>query len=60
MVEQRYRAVLEVLDEGVSVTEVPAGTGWCGRRSVRGCGGTRLRDEEADAVESSARDSLGE
>jgi hypothetical protein len=35
-VEQRYRAVLEVLEEGVSVRGGPA-LGWRGRRSIRGC-----------------------
>ena len=42
-VEQRYRAVLEVLEEGVSVTEVARRTGWCGRRCTGGCAGMRRR-----------------
>jgi hypothetical protein len=43
-VEQRYRAVLEVLDEGVWVTEVARGTGWCGRRCTGGGGGADRGD----------------
>ena len=38
VVEQRYRAVLEVLD-GASVTRWPAVSGCRGRRCMRGCGG---------------------
>ena len=34
VVEQRYRAVLEVL-EGAPVTEVAPGSGWPGRRCMR-------------------------
>ena len=37
VVEQRYRAVLEVLD-GASVTGWLAAMGWCGRRCMSGCG----------------------
>ena len=39
LVEQRYPAVLEVLEESVSVTEVARRYGWCGRRCTRGCAG---------------------
>ena len=40
VVEQRYRAVLEVLD-GASVTEWRAGMGWRVRRCMSGCAGMR-------------------
>lgn len=37
VVEQRYQAVLEVL-EGATVTDVARWYGWRGRRCVTGCG----------------------
>ncbi|HEX6527668.1 MAG TPA: hypothetical protein VF070_47775 [Streptosporangiaceae bacterium] len=36
MVEQRYRTVLEVLEDGVPVTEVARRYGWRGRRCTSG------------------------
>jgi len=35
-VVERYRAVLEVLEGGAPVTEVPASLGWRGRRCMSG------------------------
>jgi transposase len=42
-VEQRYRAVLEVLDEGVSVSEVARRYG-VARQTVHTLGATRMND----------------
>jgi hypothetical protein len=39
VVEQRYRAVLEVLEEGTPVVEWRAGRGWLGRRCMSGWSG---------------------
>jgi hypothetical protein len=43
VVEQRYRAVLEVLDEGVQVTVVAQRYGYRTRRCMSGCAGMRAR-----------------
>ena len=43
VVEQRYAAVLEVVRDGVSVTEVAFRMGWPGRLFIGGCGVTRRR-----------------
>ena len=43
VVEQRYAAVLEVVRDGVSVTEVAFRYGWPGRLFIGGCGVTRRR-----------------
>jgi leucine-zipper of insertion element IS481 len=42
LVEQRYRAVLEVLDDGATVVEVARRYGLAGRPCTPGCAGTRL------------------
>ena len=41
LVEQRYRAVLEVLNDGASVTEVARRSGRPARRCTTGCAGMR-------------------
>jgi hypothetical protein len=43
LVEQRYQAVLEVLNDGAAVVDVAAATGWPARRCTRGCGPTQPR-----------------
>jgi hypothetical protein len=43
VVEQRYQAVLEVLNDGATVTDVAVGSGWLVRRCTSGCAGMRPR-----------------
>jgi hypothetical protein len=43
LVEQRYRAVLEIPDKGVPVTVVARRCGWRGRQCMSGCAGMPVR-----------------
>jgi hypothetical protein len=49
LVEQRYQAVLEVLNDGATVTDVARRYG-CARRCTCGCGATRRRGSRVSAL----------